>query len=71
MILPPAYWVGWILWTIILCIAVSGLSMWLYWIYLEIKLMFLKLEHRRLVNKRIALENDLTPEERKELEEME
>jgi hypothetical protein len=69
MNLPSAYWFGWMLWAIILCIAVSGLSMFLYGIYLEIKLLCLKMEHRRLVNKRRALESTLTEEELKELNE--
>lgn len=69
MNLPPVYWFGWVLWAIILCIAVSGLSMFLYGVYLEIKLMFLRLEHRILVNKRRSLEATLTEEELKELNE--
>lgn len=69
MNLPPAYWFGWVLWAIILCISVSGLSMFIYQIYLEIKLIYIKMEHRRLVNKRRALESTLTEEELRELNE--
>ena len=69
MNLPPAYWFGWMLWAIIICIAVSGLSIFFYGFYLEIRVKFLEIKLRRLVKKRRALESALTEEELKELNE--
>lgn len=69
MNLPPAYWFGWMLWAIILCIAASGLSMMFYRIYLEIRSKLLEIELRRLTNKLRALESTLTEEELKEFNE--
>lgn len=43
-----AYWVGWGIWSAILSIGAAGIVMMFYGVYLEIKLILLKRELKKL-----------------------